>query len=52
MNFDGLWLDMNEPTTFCNGSYPICNSNSAKEKKIIQLNSKKKFKICNKNSYN
>lgn len=33
MNFDGLWLDMNEPTTFCNGSYPICNSNSAKEKK-------------------
>jgi alpha-glucosidase (family GH31 glycosyl hydrolase) len=32
MNFDGLWLDMNEPTTFCNGSYPICNSNRASEK--------------------
>ncbi|MFN9898060.1 MAG: TIM-barrel domain-containing protein [bacterium] len=31
MNFDGLWLDMNEPTTFCNGSYPICNSISKSE---------------------
>jgi hypothetical protein len=35
MSFDGLWLDSNEPTTLCNGSYPICSSNSVPEKKNI-----------------
>lgn len=30
LEYDGIWLDMNEATLFCNGSWPLCYDPNAK----------------------
>ena len=47
IKFDGLWLDLNEPTTTCNGAYPCCPNKQDQNKPYNEGNKNKIFESEN-----